>query len=76
MDLREANIFHWWEYRSWRENVQRRYGWRKEDAVGRVIHNLLLTQFLKPLEEIESELVRNELSEGWLVHTTRDGLWW
>ena len=36
-------------------------------------HELLRTQFPKPLHEIESELIRNRRWQGKLVHTTRDG---
>ncbi len=57
----------------WNRSSEDLYGWRKEEAVGRVSHDLLQTQFPKPLEEIESELRQNGLWEGRLVHTTRDG---
>ena len=66
----------------WNRASEELYGWGKEDALGRVSHDLLRTQFPKPLEEIESELVKKGRWAGKLVHATRDGgrrvveSWW
>ena len=57
----------------WNRCAEELYGWRQEEAVGRVSHDLLQTQFPKPLSEIESELLANGKWEGKLVHATRDG---
>jgi colanic acid/amylovoran biosynthesis glycosyltransferase len=57
----------------WNRRAEELYGWKKDEAVGRVSHNLLRTQFPKPLEEIDRELAQNGTWQGKLVHTTRDG---
>ena len=58
---------------SWNRSAAELYGWETEEAIGRISHELLQTRFPKPLEEIETELVRKRRWEGKLVHTTRGG---
>jgi hypothetical protein len=57
----------------WDHGAEELYGWREEEVQGRVSHDLLQTQFPKPLEEIETELIRNGTWKGKLVHIARDG---
>jgi PAS domain S-box-containing protein len=57
----------------WSGSMERLYGWRREDAIGRISHDLLRTEFPKPLPEIEAELLRTGHWEGELKHHSRDG---
>ncbi|MEI6614187.1 MAG: CDP-glucose 4,6-dehydratase [Chrysiogenales bacterium] len=57
----------------WNRGAEKMYGWKKNEAVGRVSHSLLNTQFPKPLQEIELELSQKRLWEGELIHTTKHG---
>ncbi|HXZ12710.1 MAG TPA: PAS domain S-box protein [Candidatus Sulfotelmatobacter sp.] len=57
----------------WNRAAERLYGWAKEEAWGKVSHELLHTSFPKPLAEIKSELFARGVWEGELVHRMRNG---
>jgi PAS domain S-box-containing protein len=57
----------------WCEGSEQLYGWKKEEATGKLSHQLLQTTFPKPLAEIEEELRDKGTWAGELVHTTKAG---
>ena len=57
----------------WNRAATALYGWDRDEAVGRRTHDLLHTEFPKPLPEIMADIMRTDHWEGELVHTRRDG---
>lgn len=54
--------------------IDRRSGWREEEARGRATHEFLQTEFAKALAEIEAETIAKGYWEGELIHHRRSGL--
>lgn len=57
----------------WNAAAVEAFGWTAEEAVGQVSHDLLKTEFSKPLADVEFDLVNDGAWEGDLVHTAKDG---
>ena len=58
----------------WNRGAEQLYGWPREEAVGKISHDLLRTVFPLPLQDIKEALINDDRWEGELVHTRRDGV--
>jgi len=59
--------------RHWSRGSELLYGWRRDEAVGANVHELLATRFPRPMATIRQELARLGSWEGELAHRDRDG---
>ena len=57
----------------WNSGAQDLYGWTAQEAMGKILHELLKTQFSMPFEEMQAQLFETGEWEGELTHQTRDG---
>lgn len=57
----------------WSEGAEKLYGWSRQEALGRVSHELLRTAFLGSTEELLDVIKQNGSWSGELVHETKDG---
>ncbi|MBW6420667.1 PAS domain S-box protein [Rhizobium sp. XQZ8] len=59
--------------RRWTTGCERLYGWSKDEALGKVVHELLATEFPEPVEDIRRQVQTTHAWEGEVVHRHRDG---
>ena len=57
----------------WNHGSELLYGWTRDEAVGKVSHDLLRTVFPAGLDELKATLIHGDRIEVELRHTKRDG---
>ncbi len=57
----------------WNEGASQLYGYTREEALGRVSHDLLDTEFPEPFKRIIEEFRRDDRWSGELTHKRKDG---
>jgi PAS domain S-box-containing protein len=57
----------------WNHGAATMYGWPKEQALGKVSHQLLVAEYPVPVADIETEVMRAGFWEGDVVYVTRSG---
>jgi PAS domain S-box-containing protein len=57
----------------WNKGAEQMYGWRAAEALGRISHEILQTEFPQPRRDIERALLERGAWQGDLVHTTKNG---
>jgi PAS domain S-box-containing protein len=66
-----------WEFSGtilyWNHGAEQLYGFSKQEAIGRLSHDLLRTEHPMPAESFEAMIERHGTWTGELTHTTRDG---
>ena len=57
----------------WNSCAEQLYGWSKDEALGKVSHQLFQTVFPHTREEVDQDILKCGVWEGELIHTKRDG---
>jgi PAS domain S-box-containing protein len=57
----------------WNTGAELMYGWTSAEALEKISHNLMKTEFPRPMEEIKARLLSRGYWEGELVHIRKNG---
>ena len=57
----------------WNRGAEELYGWTKNEAMGRTIHELLKTEYPGPIDDFEAEVLSTGRWDGEQVHFKQDG---
>lgn len=57
----------------WNKGSEETYGWGQKEILGKVTYELLQTEYPKPLDEIQGDVLRYGQWDGELKHKKRDG---
>jgi PAS domain S-box-containing protein len=57
----------------WNHGAEDLYGWTKQEALGRQVHEFLQTEFPEPLPDVRAKLESEGIWRGELIHTCKDG---
>ena len=57
----------------WNKGAEKMYGWTQREALGKIVYELLQTEFPEPLGDIDSDISIKNRWNGELVRTKRDG---
>jgi PAS domain S-box-containing protein len=57
----------------WNTGAEQMFGWTADEALDKISHTLLLTQYPRPLEEIKARVLAHGHWEGELVHVRKNG---
>lgn len=58
----------------WNKAAEKLYGWKRSEAVGKIVYQLLGTRFPIPLSEVESIVLDRGEWQGELIQSTRDNM--
>ena len=57
----------------WNRGAEEKYGWRRDEVLGKLAHALLETQFPQSAESVDEALRRDKYWEGEVIHKAKNG---